>query len=250
MTAGIDPSTSTDDLYDGAAVRRLFDRMSRSYERMNIVMSFGFSVRWRRQVIALVPPQATGARVLDAMCGMGETWSELLRRFPDAHLEALDFSPVMVQHALERNAERFGSRFTVHTEDMLASSLDDGTLDVVVSAYGLKTFSEEQSVVFADELARILKPGGRFAFIEVTEPPNPVLRSLYRFYLGIVVPVIGTLLVSDPTEYRMLHRYLARYGNGDRSARALAAHPELVVERRSHFFGGATSFAGHRIDTA
>jgi demethylmenaquinone methyltransferase/2-methoxy-6-polyprenyl-1,4-benzoquinol methylase len=245
----VSPGTSRlpDDFYDPAAVQGLFDRMSRSYERMNVVMSFGFSVRWRRQLMRLVPTQPAGTRVLDAMSGMGETWSELLRRFPDSDLAALDFSQRMIEHGATRNASRFENRFTLHCKDMLGSELSDSSFDVVVSAYGLKTFNDEQSRRFADELARILRPGGRFAFIEVTEPANRMLRALYDFYLSKVVPVVGVLLVSDPVEYRMLYRYLRRYGRGQRSESALVGHPLLEVEIRRHFFGCATSFSGHRI---
>jgi len=241
-----EPDTAVDTLYDPQQVRGLFDRMSRSYERMNVAASFGFSVRGRRQLMRLVP--TGGGRVLDAMSGMGETWGQLVRRFPDAELVALDFAPRMVEHARERNSRRFGGRLAVHCEDMLSSPFPDASFDVVVSAYGLKTFDAEQSARFADELARILRPGGAFAFVEVTEPSNRLLRRLYDFYLSRVIPVVGVLLVSDPVEYRMLFRYVRAYGDGGRSERALAAHPQLTVERRSHFFGCATSFSGRRLD--
>lgn len=234
-------------LYDADAVRGLFDRMSRSYERMNIVMSFGFSVRWRRQMMRLLPESASRRRVLDAMSGMGETWAEVLRGIPDAEPAALDFSERMIEHGAVRNRERFEGRFVLLCEDMLENSISDGAFDVVVSAYGMKTFDEAQSRTFADELARVLRPGGTFSFVEVTEPPNRVLRALYDFYLSRVVPIVGVALVSDPVEYRMLHRYLRAYGDGSRTSAALSAHPALQVERRPLFFGCATSWTGTRV---
>jgi ubiquinone/menaquinone biosynthesis methyltransferase len=235
------------DLYDAAAVRGLFNRMSRSYERMNIVMSFGFSVRWRRQMMRLLPAGEHRRRVLDAMSGMGETWAEVLRGIPDAEPAALDFSERMIEHGATRNRDRFGSRFVLLCQDVLDNDLGDGAFDVVVSAYGMKTFNEEQSRRFADQLARLLRPGGTFSFVEVTEPPNRVLRALYDFYLSRVVPIVGVALVSDPVEYRMLHRYLRAYGDGSRTSAALAGHPALQVERRRLFFGCATSWTGTRL---
>jgi ubiquinone/menaquinone biosynthesis methyltransferase len=244
---GVNGSVAEEDLYDGAAVRGLFDRMSRSYERMNIVMSFGFSVRWRRQMMRFLPSGPRSPRLLDAMSGMGETWSEVLRRFPEARPAALDFSPLMIEHGETRNRDRFGGAFALLCQDVLDSDLPDGSFDVVVSAYGMKTFDGPQSVRFADELARILAPGGSFSFVEVTEPRNPVLRALYDFYLSRMVPIVGVVLVSDPVEYRMLHRYLRAYGDGSRTTEALAAHPALRVERRPLFFGCATSWSGTRV---
>lgn len=235
------------DLYSGAAVRGLFDRMSRTYERMNIVMSFGFSVRWRRQMMLLLPRDPQRRRVLDAMSGMGETWREVLRAIPDAEPAALDFSTRMIEHAGTRNQLRFGGRFDLLCQDMLDNDLPDGAFDVVVSAYGMKTFDEAQSRRFADELVRLLRPGGSFSFVEVTEPPNRALRALYDFYLSRVVPVVGVLLVSDPVEYRMLHRYLRAYGDGASTSSALGGHPSLQVRRRLLFFGCATSWTGTRL---
>ena len=81
----------------------------------------------------------------------------------------------------------------------------------------------------------------------MTEPPNRVLRALYDFYLRRIVPVVGLVLVSDPVEYRMLHRYLRAYGDGSRTSAVLSAHPALAVERRLLFFGCATSWTGTRV---
>jgi len=238
------------DIYEPAAVRRLFDRMSRSYELVNIVLSLGFSVRWRRELAQLVPMQAEGASILDAMCGMGETWRALQRRFPAARFAALDFAPHMAERARARNAVRHQGRFVVHERDMLDNGLPDAGFDVVLSAYGVKTFDAAQSGLFAQELARILRPGGRFAFIEVTQPANPLLRALYGLYIGAVVPALARVIVADAEEYRMLGRYVRDYGDGRRTQDALAAHPQLVVETRRHFFGCATSFSGYRLPGA
>ncbi|QDZ15057.1 class I SAM-dependent methyltransferase [Humibacter ginsenosidimutans] len=238
------------DLYAADSVRQLFDRMSRTYERVNVVLSLGFSARWRRQLARLAPMQRRGASILDAMCGMGETWDVLTRRFADARFSALDFSPQMTGRARVRNLSRHAGRFAVLERDMLASGLPDASFDLVISAYGVKTFDQEQSVRFADELARILRPGGTFAFIEVTEPPSLLLRMLYGLYIGTIVPALARLLVADTEQYRMLGRYLRAYGDGRRTLDALAGHPLLVVEARKHFFGCATSFSGYRLAQA
>lgn len=237
---------TSESIYDPQFVRGLFNRMSRSYERMNVVMSFGFAVIWRRQLLRLVDPAGV-ASVIDLMTGMGETWAPLVQRLPAAAVTALDFSSEMTDHARIKSAERFGSSIAVRCEDVLASSLPASAFDVVVCAYGLKTFDDAQSLELGAEVARILKPGGQFAFIEVTQPPNRLLRALYDLYLSVVVPIAGTLLLSDPIEYRMLYRYVRAYGTGDRSAAGFT-RSDLTLTRRSHFFGCATSFSGRKLE--
>ncbi|MEO8261191.1 MAG: class I SAM-dependent methyltransferase [Pseudolysinimonas sp.] len=239
-------SDMRDPMYDATYVRALFNRMSRSYERMNIIMSFGFSSRWRVELMRLIEKPADVRDVIDLMSGMGETWGQVRRRFARATISALDFSPEMTRHSQQKNDRQFGGAVDIRCEDVLDSTLESASFDAVVCAYGLKTFDERQSRRLGDELVRILRPGGRFAFIEVTLPPNPVLRRLYDLYLSIVVPLAGTLLLSDPSEYRMLYRYVRAYGRGERTAAGFD-HPMLTVTRRSHFFGCATSFSGQRV---
>jgi len=41
----------TENIYNSEFVKKLFNNMSSSYERMNFITSFGFSIRWRSQFI-------------------------------------------------------------------------------------------------------------------------------------------------------------------------------------------------------
>ncbi|HEV8452181.1 MAG TPA: class I SAM-dependent methyltransferase, partial [Gaiellales bacterium] len=59
-------------------VRDMFDRISPSYDRMNLLMSMGCDGRWRRLGV-----RASGARpgdaALDVCCGTGDFAVELRR---------------------------------------------------------------------------------------------------------------------------------------------------------------------------
>ena len=58
------------------------------------------------------------------------------------------------------------------------------------------------------ELARIIRPGGRIALLDVSVPANPLLRVGHGLYFGRVVPLIGGLL-SDGAAYRYLPKSVA-----------------------------------------
>lgn len=232
--------------YDADDVRQLFDRMATSYDRMNIALSLGFATLWRRQLLRLVGATGSPRRVLDLMSGRGETWTEIERRLPQAEITAVDFSAQMTAHAESRSRARFGGRVRLRQEDALNGTAERASFDVVVSAYGLKTFDTPQLERLAAEVARVLRPGGSFAFIDVTEPACRALRITYLAYLRWIVPLAAVLLLSDPTEYRMLHRYLAGFGDGSRAVEAFRSQPGLRVEVRRHFFGCATSISGRR----
>ena len=91
-------------------VRGLFNKMSNSYERMNYITSFGFSIRWRTQFLHSFQPTDKKIEIIDLLTGMGETWKAVLNRFPNANISALDFSEEMVKNAKAKNKRHFQNK--------------------------------------------------------------------------------------------------------------------------------------------
>ena len=229
-----------DSLYDPRYVRDLFDEMAGTYGAVNLLSSFGFTIWWRRKLARSlsVAPDAT---VLDLMSGMGELCREISKSLSvDGTLLALDNSSVMCRRAEEL---KLNSACRVIEADALAMPLESESVDYVFSSFGLKTFSEEQLTRLASEVERVLRPGGEFAFLEISVPPNRFLRLPYMFYLRSVVPILGSLLLGNPDNYRMLGVYTQAFGNCE-AAEGLFVDSGLDTEMRSHFFGCATSIVG------
>ncbi len=90
--------------------------------------------------------------------------------------------------------------------DALRLPLRTGSIDGVTCGFALRNL--ESLPPFLSELARVVRPGGRIALLEVATPPNPVLRWGHGVYFGKVVPVIGGLL-SDQAAYRYLPKSVA-----------------------------------------
>ena len=235
----------TENIYDPGFVRRLFDEMSATYGITNYISSFGFCQRWRQQCVALASIRP-GMTVYDLMSGMGECW-HLINRFlrDDGQILALDFSPEMCRRAAARKRRLGDLAVEVMEEDFLANSLPSAAADRVVSAFGLKTFSDPQMAVAAAEIARILKPGGVFSLVEISVPPATLLRLPYLFYLRRIIPLIGRLFLGNPDNYRLLGVYTEAFRNTSEMGRHLAA-AGLEVEHRSFFFGCATGLRGRQ----
>lgn len=91
-----------DNIYNPEYVKTLFDKMSQSYERMNYITSFGFSIRWRHQFLNKIEPSSEKIKIIDLLSGMGETWMPTIAKFPNAQLTALDFSEGMLKYASKK----------------------------------------------------------------------------------------------------------------------------------------------------
>jgi ubiquinone/menaquinone biosynthesis methyltransferase len=233
----------TEDIYRPEFVKALFNRMSRSYERVNYITSFGFSIRWRTQFLKHLRTTTDNIEIVDLMTGMGETWSGVKSKFPNSTVTALDFSNEMLKNAQKKNENRFNSEFNLVQQDVLVNELSSSQFDVVICAFGLKTFDNDQLRTLALETSRILKPGGQFSFIEVSKPENRILRSLYKFYLGKVIPIFGRLLLGNPAEYKMLWKYTDRFKNA-KKASAIFTDAGLKAHYYSYFFSCASGFHG------
>ncbi|HEY5155927.1 MAG TPA: ubiquinone/menaquinone biosynthesis methyltransferase [Acidimicrobiales bacterium] len=177
------------------AVRSMFDAIAPRYDLVNRVMTFRLDVGWRRKTVRRLR-LGPGSRVLDLACGTGDFCREL---------RAYDLVPVGVDLSFGMLAAGTTGAPLVQA-DILRLPLPDASVDGVTCGFALRNLVE--LAPFFAELARVVRPGGRIALLEVAEPPNAILRWGHGVYFGKVVPRIGGLL-SDPAAYRYLPKSVA-----------------------------------------
>jgi demethylmenaquinone methyltransferase / 2-methoxy-6-polyprenyl-1,4-benzoquinol methylase len=164
------------------AVRTMFDRIAPVYDAMNRVMTMGLDLRWRRLAAEAVVQR--GDRVLDAACGTGDLAVADLRAGA-GRVTGLDFSEAMLARAL-RKAPLDWVR-----GDMLALPFADGTFDAMTVGFGIRNVADIPLALA--EARRVLRPGGRLAILEITQPRG-LLRPFYRVWFDRIVPLLGRAL--------------------------------------------------------
>jgi demethylmenaquinone methyltransferase/2-methoxy-6-polyprenyl-1,4-benzoquinol methylase len=214
---------------------------------MNFITSFGFSIRWRRQFLETFNNTSHKAEIIDLLTGMGETWNATKKKFPNSNLTVLDFSDGMLKYAKQKSKLHFKNEVKFFQQNILNNELPSDHYDFVTCAFGLKTFNKEQLEILAVETKRILKVGGQFSFIEVSKPENKILKALYGFYLGRVIPILGKLLLGNPEEYKMLWKYTDKFDNAKLAAE-IFKNVGLNTNFSSYFYGCATGFNGTKKD--
>lgn len=235
----------SENIYEPEFVRNLFNEMSSTYGITNYISSFGFCERWRRQCVELASIKP-GMVVYDLMTGMGECWNLINQRLKnEGKLFALDFSEEMCDGATKQKKKLPALDVDLINEDFLENSIPDNSADCVISAFGLKTFSDDQKKIVADQIARILKPKANFSLIEISVPEAPLLRNPFMGYLKYCIPVTGKLLLGNPDNYRMLGTYTENFKNCSKMKTQLE-NAGLEVEYRKFFFGCATALCGRK----
>jgi demethylmenaquinone methyltransferase / 2-methoxy-6-polyprenyl-1,4-benzoquinol methylase len=163
------------------AVRRMFDAIAPRYDLVNRVMTFGMDVRWRRKGVASLGLRADDL-VLDVACGTGDFCREVERR--GGRAVGIDMSFGMLAEARTTAPLIQG--------DALQMPFRAGLFDAITCGFALRNVADIKELLV--EFARVLKPGGRIAILEVSEPQGRAPRAVHHFYFRRVVPLIGGLL--------------------------------------------------------
>jgi demethylmenaquinone methyltransferase/2-methoxy-6-polyprenyl-1,4-benzoquinol methylase len=197
----------------------MFDRIAPMYDAMNHVMTAGLDRKWRRLAVReVVWP---GDRVLDACCGTGDLAVEAERH--GGRVVGLDFSERM----LERARRKSGAIEWVQG-DALALPFGDGAFDAATVGFGVRNLADLEGGL--RELARVLRPGGKLAVLEITRPRG-VLRPFFRLWFDAVVPLLGRVLPGGKA-YTYLPASVRRFpGPDDLSALFESAGLESVRYR-------------------
>jgi SAM-dependent methyltransferase len=105
------------------------------------------------------------ARALDLGTGTGKGARVVARRFPDAKVVGVDISPAMVERAQQLLPEELQGRVRFEVADASKLQFEDGAFDLVTLL---------NMIPFFEELARVVAPGGRLAFVFSFGPETPI----------------------------------------------------------------------------
>jgi demethylmenaquinone methyltransferase / 2-methoxy-6-polyprenyl-1,4-benzoquinol methylase len=207
--AGAQPAGASDEASSAEAVREMFDRIAPRYDLLNHVLSCNIDRVWwwraaRRFRPVLARPEA---RVLDICCGTGDMTLALLRRRPEGGepVMAGDFSPAML--AMARRKLPAG-RVQIVQADALHLPVDDGSLDLITTAFGFRNLANYQAGLA--EFFRALAPGGEVGILDFSEPGG-VIGKVYAFYFRRILPRLGARISGQSSAYSYLPESVAKF---------------------------------------
>jgi demethylmenaquinone methyltransferase / 2-methoxy-6-polyprenyl-1,4-benzoquinol methylase len=185
----------------------MFDRIAGRYDLLNSIMSARMHHRWRTRTVDLAEPPI-GGRALDVCCGTGDLALELKRRMgPEAEVVGIDFSQQMLEHA-RRKSEQQALEVAYRAGNALELPYPDASFDVATVGFGVRNLVDIERGV--SEMARVVRPGGRVAILEITTPRRPPLSWFYSVWFFRIVPLLG-VLTRDRRAYSYLPDSVRRF---------------------------------------
>jgi demethylmenaquinone methyltransferase/2-methoxy-6-polyprenyl-1,4-benzoquinol methylase len=212
----------------------MFDAIAKRYDRLNRILSLGVDRRWRKRTVRALelPP---GARVLDLATGTADLALLIARSHSDARVVGSDPSEGMLGVGRQKvRRAGFAERVTLETGDARSLPYEADSFDGVTIAFGIRNVPDRPAAL--REMARVTRPGGRVAILELTEPQGGIVAPFARFHIQKLVPWVGSLLSSAP-EYRYLERSIAAFPAPADFARMMGECGLEVVSIRPLTFG-------------
>jgi demethylmenaquinone methyltransferase/2-methoxy-6-polyprenyl-1,4-benzoquinol methylase len=200
-------SAPSDTPRDGSG--RMFDAIAPRYDLLNRIISLGIDQRWRTKTVAALGLGEAPATVLDLATGTGDLALRIARAHPRAHVIGVDPSTEMLGVGRRKVREAgLAERVDLQTGDAEALPFDDDVFDATTIAFGIRNVPDRAKGL--REMARVTRPGGTVAILELSEPRRGPMAPLARLHVHHVVPTLGAWL-SGAREYRYLQRSIAAF---------------------------------------
>ena len=217
-------------------VLRQFDRLAGKYDFANDLISFGMHRLWKRQAVEeLLNIAGSRTASLSAQCstglntgccaadndrlgqsGSGQRYLDVCTGTGDMALliacrpgfkrtvVGLDFSEKMLAVARQRCARNKSALPAVSFQQGDAENLPfaDGSFDGAVNSFGLRNLTDLQKGL--NEMARVVKKGGKVVNLDLGKPDMPVFSPLFFFFFDNIVPLLGEFVMQDKQAYKYL----------------------------------------------
>ena len=219
-------------------VRKMFDNIAPSYDRLNHIISFNLDRIWRRRVVRIVE-RAKATRVMDIATGTGDLAITMAKHLPATQILGVDLSEEMLGVARGKVAKRgMSDRIELVKGDAEnIATVGDGDMDAVTVAFGVRNFENLERGL--KEIHRTLREGGTFVVLELSVPKNRFIRWFYAQYSHRVLPGIGAMISKDKKAYIYLPESIDEFPAPERFEEILKGVGFKSVKRHKQSFGVA-----------
>lgn len=227
------------DLNKKQQVTQMFDTISKEYDGLNRVISFGIDVKWRNKVVDIVA-QHQPQNILDIATGTGDLAISLTKTSAK-EIVGLDISEGMLEVGRKKISDKqLDSKIKMIVGDSENLPFEDNTFDAITVAFGVRNFENLEKGL--SEIHRVLKPKGVFVILETSVPTKSFYKQGYSFYTKYILPTIGKVFSKDQSAYSYLCESASKFPYGEALNNILRKIGFISVQDLPQTFGVATIY--------
>jgi demethylmenaquinone methyltransferase/2-methoxy-6-polyprenyl-1,4-benzoquinol methylase len=186
-------------------VNKVFSSVSKKYDFMNDLMSFGLHRIWKEKLISLLEI-SKNSMVLDLATGSGDISKKINEKYGCKCL-ALDANMEMLGIAKNKNDSNSPFYIYGNAENLPFKKF---IFDYVIVSFGLRNFNDISGSL--EQIHRVLKKRGTFICLEFSEVNNPIFRNFVKAYLK-TIPKLGQLFANNKFAYDYLVESILNFPN-------------------------------------
>jgi len=182
-------------------VAEMFDNIAGSYDFLNHFLSLGIDKMWRTKAINSLR-EVSPKKMLDVATGTADLAVASMKLKPES-ITGIDISNKMLEVGRTKVAKK-GLTDVINLEwgDSENLPFDDNSFDAITVAFGVRNFENLDAGL--SEMYRVLKPGGKMAVLEFSNPNRFPIKQLFGFYFKNVLPTLGKMVSKDNRAYTYL----------------------------------------------
>ncbi len=224
-------------------VEQMFDTISKEYDGLNRVISFGIDVKWRKKVVRLVA-DTKPQRVLDVATGTGDLAINLVKTGA-SEITGLDISAGMLNVGKAKIKQKgLEDHIQMVQGDSENLPFENNHFDAITVAFGIRNFETLEKGLA--EILRVLKPGGIFVILETSVPTRTPFKQGYHLYSRKILPLIGRIFSKDRDAYAYLSESASVFPYGEKLNNILRKIGFNTVEDHPQTFGVATIYTASK----
>lgn len=224
---------------------QMFDRISRSYDLLNHLLSFGADIHWRKKLIEFLPNKAD-IRLLDLATGTGDQLITILKKAKQVKTAlGIDLSHEMMRLGQRKiMGKPYTHQITFMQGDATNISIGNESVDCVTMSFGIRNVENTEKCL--RECFRTLTSSGRLLILECSIPKNKLLKQFHLFYLRHILPRIGGFISKQKQAYRYLNETIETFPYGENFCILMRKAGFAKVKAYPMTFGVTTLYVGEK----
>ncbi len=234
------------DLGKKEQVTKMFDTISKNYDGLNRVISFGIDIKWRKKVVEIIKKEQPES-ILDIATGTGDLAIALVNTGAKKII-GLDISPGMLavgkDKVKDKNLDNIIQMVVGDSENLV---FDDNSFDAITVSFGVRNFETLETGM--TEILRVLKPNGALVILETSVPTKTPYKQGYKFYTKNILPLIGKMFSKDNSAYGYLSESASVFPHGENFNNILREIGFIDVTNKPQTFGVASIYIAKKAST-